>query len=352
MDVFYLFSDMTGEIARVIDESFTVLQVAQDWSKEKQYENATCILECARVLLLRCETLSSEESFDCIKWLAVLSDSVDSYNLDIDVNKPFFEAVNKYLDKIYATIEEDVDKGLEVLTYVIEILFKLCKRVLGENIKLEKAGSCDIASLIETVPLILIKTFQQLHDLSSSRLVEWLKGAKDVMVTYFDVLEVVQFRLVFDDEMKHLDSTLKNLLTLQYILIKFDEEFAMLASSVYSNLLEKILTLEDRNIYQKETDKICQRLCENIEKNVSKLNFVNKMGLVCYSLSDKSEVVHLRHFIQLLSQVTPLPAWLGMEERRKGAKLLTLLSKRCRINLNLWRRSHCQDPVLGKSLWS
>ena len=423
---------MDNSTDKVLQEASAILDQAAEWSEERIEENSSFILECARVVLSKRDTAGHEVKLECLKWLADLADSVPGFNLDRDVNKPFLEEANFFLDSIYdlltqngdhsaqsssqevrrpkhcqirgkgktihtqasktsisqvpssqssvssalelltseevnsqvITYQEEVvkqsqacrqevvikqsqasqlevgealasgdtasmaeetvavdDRLEEMLLNLVFIVLEKMRKVVSVNSKLENVGAGDLVSLLELVPLILIKTFQHLDNLPS-HCDGWKIRAKDVMIVYFDIVETVQFRLAFEEEREVLNTTFKSLLTLQYLFVSLDRKFGLLSSCVFGNLTKKFFSEVDIEKYQKGTEKICFKLGEQIVAAVKKLNDMHFKDLELNMTSDHSSTEEIRELLLLLSEISPLPMWLGLERRDRVVKFV------------------------------
>ena len=314
--------NMDYSIDKALDEASDILSQAKEWSNERIEENASFVLECSRVVLSKSDEAGHEEKLECLKWLAQLADFVPGFNMETDVNKPFFEEVNRFLNNIYELLSENGEHGLdEMLITLIYIILDKMRKVVSVNSKLENVGAGDLPSLLKLVPLILIKTFQQLDNLHSP-CDGWKIRAKEVMVVYFDIVESVQFRPYFYEEREILDITIKNLLTLQYLFVSLDRKFGLLASCVFGNLTNKFASSVEIEKYQKESEKICFKLGEKLVAAVKKLNCMNNQDLEFNMSSDSSSTQEIRELLLLLSEVSPLPLWLTLGNRDQVTKLV------------------------------
>ena len=213
------------------------------------------------------------------------------------------------------------DRLEEMLLNLVFIVLEKMRKVVSVNSKLENVGAGDLVSLLELVPLILIKTFQHLDNLPS-HCDGWKIRAKDVMMVYFDIVETVQFRLAFEEEREVLNTTFKSLLTLQYLFVSLDRKFVLLSSCVFGNLTKKFFSEVDIEKYQKGTEKICFKLGEQIVAAVKKLNDMHLKDLELNMTSDNSSTEEIRELLLLLSEISPLPMWLGLERRDRVVKFV------------------------------
>ena len=80
-------------------EEYNLLKEAKEWPKEMVAQNYSFLSECAR-RVLESDTSGHEKQIESIKWLAFLIEFVPTFNLEIDILKPLFAAINRILNHV------------------------------------------------------------------------------------------------------------------------------------------------------------------------------------------------------------------------------------------------------------
>ena len=208
-----------------VKEASLFLKQAENWSTEKVEENASCFLECSR-LVLASETAGHEEKLDCIKWLGELVEFVPPYELESDVLNPFLIAADGYLDGIYSLMEDANDVVKSELFALLHIIFRQMTKILVFTSKQDKCGVGDIPSLFKLVPHILNKSFHVLADCPS---LPWKTKAKELLILFLNISVAINVRATYEEEVEIFHSILSDLISLHNVLKSHNLDLASLA---------------------------------------------------------------------------------------------------------------------------
>ena len=130
---------------------------AREWSSAEVAENASCVLECCRVVLAS-SSAGHEEQLICLKWMAGLVKYVPVFELETDIIEPFLSSVNKYLGEIFEVFEDVIADVKDELLCLINILLSLSIKVAVFVREEDRAGNSDMSSLGRLLPLLQLRT--------------------------------------------------------------------------------------------------------------------------------------------------------------------------------------------------
>ena len=130
---------------------------AREWSSTEVAENASCVLECCRVVLAS-SSAGHEEQLICLKWMAGLVKYVPVFELETDIIEPFLSSVYKYLGEIFEVFEDVIADVKDELLCLINILLSLSIKVAVFVREEDRAGNSDMPSLGRLLPLLQLRT--------------------------------------------------------------------------------------------------------------------------------------------------------------------------------------------------
>ena len=335
---------MTGLI--VFKEASLFLAEARDWTEEKVYSNASCILECARVVLKNRVSAGHEEKFECIKWLHLLARFVPSFNLETDLLNPMLSSVNEFLDNIIVSLDDDCGTDVKTgLLDMVTILLKHTGSVLDVTRQHPGFGIAEVPSLMEFVPQILQKTL-----INMDQDVGWKCKVKDIIVFFIEILESVHIRAVFQEELMTFNILMDSLIDLQFILVNIDLKLTMLVCSSTTNLATKYSGIMSPVKYNTGMEKVCWRLCSQVVGMVEKLSlkiaFMEKLKLEFKPSSNCQDLEDLKTLLSLFSEVSPQSSLLSLEDH----KLIISLMKKL-LGISVWDIEVYRSLQIEISTW-
>ena len=145
-------------------EASFLLSQAKDWTKEIVLSNASCVLECSRVVLAS-PSVGHEEQLDCLKWLACLVEYVPVFEWQGDLVDPFLGSVEKYLDEVCELFDEVTEGNKNELIDLVNILLSLTIEVISFVSKQDRFRLSDVPSLVKLLPLIQQKILSKFDKL-------------------------------------------------------------------------------------------------------------------------------------------------------------------------------------------
>ena len=220
----------------------SILAEAKEWTEEKAAKDYSFILECARTVLAK-SSAGHEEQLECIQWLASLSHYVPTFDLESEILKPMLTAVDDFLDKVYQFLtdedglsnhcdEEMKSDHSKCSSQAIEELkaafFSIISTTLVYSNTLvqntELRSSCEageVPSLLKILPRILCKTFQMLGKVSDPSKA-WMSSSRTLIISFLKLLENLQIRASFVDELELLHTIMSDLLSMSCVLLHLE----------------------------------------------------------------------------------------------------------------------------------
>ena len=335
---------MTG--LTVFKEASFFLAEARDWTEERVYSNASCILECARVVLKNSVSARHGEKFECIKWLRLLARFVPSFNIDTELLEPMLSSVNEFLDNIIVSLDEDcgadVKSGLQDM---VTILLEHTGSVLEITRQQPGFGIAEVPSLMEYIPQILQKTLTHID-----QVVGWRCKVKDIIFFFLEILESVHVRAVFQEELKIFNNIADSLIDLQFILVNVDLKLTMLVCSATTNLATKYARIMSKVKYNTAMEKVCWRLCTQIvgmvEKLSEKISFMEKLKLDFKPSTNCQDLQDLKTLLILFSEVSSQSSLLSFEDQKQVISLLKNL-----LGISVWDIEVYRSLQAEISIW-
>ena len=219
-------------------EASSLLEQAGEWTADEINNNASCILECSRVVLASVNT-GYEKKLECINWMARLVDFAPVWNVENDVFKPFLAAISNYLDRIFEELPSvtGVEVTVELLD-LVSILFQHLEKVVKFAGDLKHLVVTDVPSLLKTVPQIMCKTLEELGSILNPN-EGFMKRATHLLILFLNIVENVQVRFSFVDEVEIFDGILQDLLVLKTATHNLDANLSQIVHNVYINMKAK-----------------------------------------------------------------------------------------------------------------
>ena len=335
---------MTG--LTVFKEASFFLAEARDWTEERVYSNASCILECARVVLKNSVSARHGEKFECIKWLRLLARFVPSFNIDTELLEPMLSSVNEFLDNIIVSLDEDcgadVKSGLQDM---VTILLEHTGSVLEITRQQPGFGIAEVPSLMEYIPQILQKTLTHID-----QVVGWRCKVKDIIFFFLEILESVHVRAVFQEELMIFNNIVDSLIDLQFILVNVDLKLTMLVCSATTNLATKYARIMSKVKYNTAMEKVCWRLCTQkvgmVEKLSEKISFMEKLKLDFKPSTNCQDLQDLKTLLILFSEVSSQSSLLSFEDQKQVISLLKNL-----LGISVWNIEVYRSLQAEISIW-
>ena len=330
----------------VFKEASSFLAEAREWTEEKVYSNASCILECARVVLKNSVSAQHGEKFDCIKWLGLLARFVPSFNLETELLEPILSSVNEFLDNIIASLDDDCGADVKSgLLDMVTILLGHTVSVLDITRKHSGFGIADVPSLMKYVPQILQKTITNMD-----QGVGWKCKVREIIIFFLEMIDSVNVRAVFQEELTVFNNLLGSLIDLQLVLVSLDLKLTMLVCSATTNLATKYSRIMPTVKYNTAMEKVCWRLCTiivwTVENQIEKLTFMQKMSLQFKPSTNCQTLEDLNDLLLLFSEVSPHSSLLSLEDRKQVTSLLKNF-----LGVSLWDIDIYQSLQAELSLW-
>ena len=231
----------------------SILVEAKEWTEEKTSKDYSFILECARTVLAN-RSAGHEEQMECIHWLSSLSQFVPTFDIEIGIIKPMLTAVNEFLDKVYEFLgdedglngtfdvemkSDDRAEGLRAEFFFIVSNLLIYSNTLVQTTELRSnCGAGDVPSLLRILPKILCKTFHMLGKVSSPS-TDWMSSSRRLINSFLKVLENLQIRASFDDELQLLHNIMSDLLSISGFLLHLEPTLMFQSWNVFIKFTKK-----------------------------------------------------------------------------------------------------------------
>ena len=324
-------------------EEYNLLKEAKEWPKEMVAQNYSFLSECAR-RVLESDTSGHEKQIESIKWLAFLIEFVPTFNLEIDILKPLFAAINRILnhvdsivgdhathssvcgeDTVGETTTKDSSEGVTIDNGVKSAFFSIISKLLSNcnhvtsfinSRNLSQAS--DMPSLLHFLPKIILKSFLTLGKISSpGKMLD--SEAVVLLVSFLKLLERLQISCSFVEELNLLDGVISDIIVFNDVLLCKDPNLMLQVWMVWLKVTIKYQAFLPQDTVLKQTDVIRKELClwmalENEESE----SLQDKIRNMCPHLYSAAYVENIDWKVLhgVISELSALPSSLTKDDHQ------------------------------------
>ena len=324
-------------------EEYALLQEAQTWSTEKIAQDYSFISECARKVL-ESDTSGHEKQVQSIKWLAFLIEYVPVFDLEIDILKPLLGAIDRILENVNSVVDDHIihssacekeaigepssinssevvtldDRVKNAFISLISKLLAYCNHVTTFINLSNLSEASDMPSILQFLPKILLKSFFTLGQISTPSNV-LNSEAVVLMVSFLKLLECLQVRCSFVEELNLLVGVISDIIVFNDVLLQKDPNLMVQVWKVLLKMTTKYQAFLPKDTVLKQTDVIRKELClwmaVEDEKSESLLDKIRKM---CPYLNSTTfvEDVDWKVLHEVMFELTELPSCLAKEDQQ------------------------------------